>query len=202
MTAPDPSTTATCSTRTASEKDVQNASSIIHSTSESQCCGSNEQYHFCENWLSGCAGSLPNKALPGLNKVINTTTLTPLEREFFISFVPAELEDPTALMNAVRSEGFRTESCTGRRHVNTTWAFRQRQTSPGFSWVPEASISEASTAYKISQSKQRSMRDIFTAFPTGVEGLDAVAHQLEDYICHQMAQLSEEDVSIIDLASN
>lgn len=58
-------------------------------------------WHYGEQNYDHIPKEIPRSALPGLNHVINLSTLTPNERDVFSEFAPQDLEDPHFLMNEV-----------------------------------------------------------------------------------------------------
>jgi hypothetical protein len=76
-------------------------------TFDSSCTDATMTPDFDSDWHSGDQNydhipkEIPRSALPGLNHMINLSTLTPSERDAFSEFAPPDLEDPHFLMNEV-----------------------------------------------------------------------------------------------------
>lgn len=76
-------------------------------TLDSSCADVPMTPEFDSDWTFGeqnydhIPKEIPRSALPGLNHVLNLSTVTPTERDIFSEFAPQDLEDPHFLMNEV-----------------------------------------------------------------------------------------------------
>jgi hypothetical protein len=132
-------------------------------------------------------------ALPELNLVVNTTTLTPDERDFFIALAPQEFKDPHALEGVVqRIRGTKPMRKRGRKSRDRTNGYGKGHTSTERSTYSGIEPPPQSASHHVKQStvQNHSGRPVLKEHFAEGERFDAL-HATEPCVMRSSSRIKE-----------